>query len=217
VTVKVASTLDGRIATRVGESRWITGETARAHAHLLRAQNDAVMVGVGTAITDDPELGCRLPGLTERSPVRIVVDSRLRLPLTSKLAAGARERPTWIVTVDSPPPERARAFRDLGIELIAVEAAPGGYPDMAKALGEMGQRGLTRVMVEGGSMLTAALLRARLVDRLVWFHAPALIGGDGVPAAAALGLDRLAQAPRFERTDVVPVGPDLMELYRAAT
>lgn len=217
VTLKIASTLDGRIATQSGESQWITGEVARARAHLLRAQNDAVMVGVGTAVSDDPALTCRLPGLESRVPVAVVVDSRLRLPLTSRLVAGARVRPTWVVTLDPPPAERARAFRDAGIELIAVESEPGGPPDMAKALAQLGQRGLTRLMVEGGSQLVAALLRARLIDRIVWFRAPRLIGGDGVPAAAAFGLERLAEAPAFERTAVVPAGSDLMELYRAAS
>lgn len=217
VTFKLASSLDGRIATHSGASRWISGERARDRAHLLRAEHDAVMVGVGTALADDPRLTCRLPGLEHRSPIRLVVDSRLRLPLVSRLVSGARETPTWIVTLAHPPHERAKAYRDCGVELIEVAADEGGYPDLGKALRELGERGLTRVLVEGGSVLAAALLRRALIDRLVWFRAPRIIGGDGLPAAASLGVDRLDDAPRFRRVSVSEVGADLMETYTAAS
>ena len=120
VTLRLASTLDGRIATSEGESRWITGDLARERAHLLRARHDAVMIGSNTALADDPELTCRLPGLTNRSPVRIVVDGRLRVPLTATLVATAKTTPTWFVTLKGDAPERHRAFRDCGVELIEV-------------------------------------------------------------------------------------------------
>ncbi|HLB07022.1 MAG TPA: bifunctional diaminohydroxyphosphoribosylaminopyrimidine deaminase/5-amino-6-(5-phosphoribosylamino)uracil reductase RibD [Alphaproteobacteria bacterium] len=215
VVLKLASSLDGRIATQSGESRWITGEVARARAHLLRAQHDAVMIGVGTAVSDDPLLSVRLPGLEQRTPIRIVVDSRLRLPLTSRVVATAAQQRTWLVTLESAARERAQAFQDAAVEVITVAPTAEGVPDLAEALHEFGRRGLTRLLVEGGAALGAALLAQRLVDRLVWFHAPRLIGGDGVPAIAPFGLERLAEAPRFERTSLVPVGDDVMALYRA--
>ncbi len=212
VTLKLASTLDGRIATAEGESRWITGDLARERAHLLRARHDAVMIGSNTALADDPELTCRLPGLTDRSPVRIVVDGRLRVPLTATLVATAKATPTWFVTLKGDAPERHRAFRDCGVELIEVARA-GETVDLAAAFHELGKRGLTRVLVEGGASLAAALLRAGLVDHIAWFRAPRLIGGDGVPAITAFGIDKLASTPHFERVAVEALGEDVLETF----
>ncbi len=215
-TLKTASTLDGRIATHTGESQWITGEPARARGHALRASADAVMVGVGTALADDPRLDCRRPGLADRSPVRIVVDSRARLPLTSRLVRTARETPTWLLTLAGQD-ARHRAFADAGIEVIEVAPDADGNLDLDVGAGALGDRGLTRVLVEGGGRLAAGLLRAGLVDRLVWFRAPRLIGGDGLPATEAFGVDRLDQAPAFRRIAVVEVGDDVMETYARIT
>jgi len=213
VTLKLATTLDGRIATRSGESKWITGPVARSWTHGLRAGHDAVMVGIGTALADDPELTCRLPGMEDRSPVRIVVDSRLRLPLTSKLVATARSVPTWVVTLAGGDRLRAAAFRDAGVELVEVPDGPGHEMEVEPLLGALAARGLTRVLVEGGARLAASLFRARLVDRLEWFRAPLLIGGDGLPAAMGFGIDGLAEARAFVRTAVRHAGDDLWESY----
>ncbi|HSE77705.1 MAG TPA: bifunctional diaminohydroxyphosphoribosylaminopyrimidine deaminase/5-amino-6-(5-phosphoribosylamino)uracil reductase RibD [Alphaproteobacteria bacterium] len=213
VTLKTATTLDGRIATRSGESQWITGEAARARAHLLRAQHDGVMIGVGTAIADDPELTCRLPGLAAASPVRILVDPRLRLPLTSTLVRTARRVPTWVLALASADAARREAFVGCGIEVIDVPMAKDDRLDAAGLLRILGERGLTRVLVEGGAALAAALLRERLVDRIAWFRSARLIGGDGVPVAAALGVDRLADTPAFVRRAVEFCGDDVLETY----
>ena len=212
-TLKSAATLDGRIATHGGESRWITGEAARMRGHALRASHDAVMIGSGTALADDPMLDCRLPGLAGRSPVRIVVDSRLRLPPAGRLAATAGNHATWVVTVEGGDAGRRAALRDRGIELIDVGGDGAGRVDLAAAAVALGGRGLTRVLVEGGATLAAALLRRALADRLVWFRNPRLIGGDGVPAAAAFGVDALADAPAYRRLSITEVGDDLMETY----
>ncbi|MBI3512533.1 MAG: bifunctional diaminohydroxyphosphoribosylaminopyrimidine deaminase/5-amino-6-(5-phosphoribosylamino)uracil reductase RibD [Proteobacteria bacterium] len=214
VTLKVASSLDGRIASHSGASRWITGEPARARGHLLRAQHDAVLVGSRTALLDDPELTCRLPGLTAASPARIVADGHLRLPLTSRLVRSARTAPTWILVLPTTDASRRQAFQECGIELIEVPADDGGNLDLGAALGRLGGRGLTRLLVEGGGRLAAALLRAGLVDRVAWFRAPSVIGGDGVPAAAAFGIDRPDAAPRFVRDDALELGDDRLETYR---
>src|SRR3546814_3925735 len=120
--LKIATTLDGRIATHTGESRWITGEAARQRAHLLRATHDAVLIGAGTALADDPHLTCRLPGLGGWSPVRIVLDRRLRLPLTAHLVATARETPTWLVTLAGGDAARRRAFVDSGVDGVEIPA-----------------------------------------------------------------------------------------------
>lgn len=214
VTLKLATTLDGRIATATGDSRWITGERARERAHLLRAEHDAIMVGSNTLLVDDPQLTCRLPGLEHRSPVRIVVDSRLRAPLTARVVVEARQMPTWFITLRQRDPARREAFESCGVEIIEVDDTADHAVDMAAALQELGRRGLTRVLVEGGATLAAVLVRARLVDRLVWFHAPSLIGGDGTPAMAAFGIDTVEDAPRFERCGFEAVGEDVMEILR---
>ncbi len=213
VTLKTATSLDGRIATQSGQSKWISGPAARARAHLLRATHDAVMVGIGTAIVDDPQLTCRLPGLDTRSPVRIVVDGRLRLPLTSRLVAGARERPTWIITAEGADETRRKAFVDCGVEVIVVPRDDTERPDLGAALAALGRRGLTRVLLEGGGHLTAALLRAGLVDRIVWFRAGVVIGGDGIPVAAPFGVRQLDDAPRYVREWVEPCGDDVVESW----
>jgi diaminohydroxyphosphoribosylaminopyrimidine deaminase/5-amino-6-(5-phosphoribosylamino)uracil reductase len=216
VTLKTATTLDGRIATRSGESQWITGEAARARVHLLRAQHDAVMIGVGTAIADDPELTCRLPGLAAASPVRILVDPRLRVPLTSTLVRTARRIPTWVLALKSVDAARREAFAGCGVEVIGAPIGKDDRLDAAAMLRILGERGLTRVLVEGGAALATALLRERLVDRIAWFRAARLIGGDGVPVAATLGLDRLADTPAFVRRSVEPCGDDVLEIYARA-
>jgi diaminohydroxyphosphoribosylaminopyrimidine deaminase / 5-amino-6-(5-phosphoribosylamino)uracil reductase len=214
VALKLAASLDGRIATQSGESRWITGAAAREVAHRLRATHDAVLVGTGTVLRDDPQLTCRLPGLARRSPVRIALDRTLRIPMEAHIIATARETPTWIVTLPDGDPVRREQRRAAGVELIEAAADAAGQIDIAAALNALGDRGLTRLLVEGGGRLAAALLSAGLVDRLVWLNAPLVLGGDAVPAVAALGLDRLAEAPRFERVHVQPLGDDVLSLYR---
>ena len=213
IALKLATTLDGRIATHTGESRWITGEAARAQAHMMRARYDAIMVGIGTARADNPSLTCRLPGLEDRSPVRIVVDARLQLSLTGTLVATAAGTPTWLVTVPGTATDRLHAFADSGVTIVEVDEAADGYPDPASMFRALGAKGLTRVLVEGGGHLAAGLIRADLVDRLYWFRAAGIMGGDGIPAVAAYGVDELAMMRRFRRVDVGRVGDDLLESY----
>jgi diaminohydroxyphosphoribosylaminopyrimidine deaminase/5-amino-6-(5-phosphoribosylamino)uracil reductase len=214
VTLKLATSLDGRIATAAGESRWITGPAARKRAHLLRATHDAILVGTDTVLADDPELTCRLPGLAERSPVRVVLDRHLRIPPTGQLISEARQVPTWIATLASSDPARQEQLRNAGVDIVTAEPDPAGMIDLVALLGNLGRRGVTRLLVEGGGRLAAALLRAGLVDRLVWFHAPVLLGGDGVPAVAPLLLDTLDVMPRFERLTAEIVGEDGMTVFR---
>ena len=213
-TLKCGTSLDGRIATGGGESQWITGEAARDAAHRLRATHDAVLIGSGTALADDPELTCRLPGLGGRSPVRIVVDGRLRLPADSRIVKTARDVPTWLVTLAPSAGSAKEPFAAAGIEIIEAPPGADGSPDLEWLAGELGGRGLTRVLVEGGGRLAASLLGAGLADRLAWFRAPLVIGGDGVPAAGGFGVERLRDAPRFVRTASVALGADILETYR---
>ena len=215
VTLKLATSLDGRIATSAGESRWITGPPARERTHLLRATHDAILVGTDTVLADDPQLTCRLPGLGDHSPVRIVIDRQLRIPPTARIITEARRVPTWLVTLSSADPGRQKSLRDAGVEVIAAEPNAAGTIDLTAVLGLLGKRGLTRLLVEGGGRLAAALLRAHLVDRLAWFHAPLLLGGDGVPAVAALNTGALTEMPQFERIGAEIIGEDGLAVFRA--
>ena len=215
VTLKLATSLDGRIATASGESRWITGPEARERAHLLRATHDAILVGTDTVLADNPQLTCRLPGLAGHSPVRVIIDRQLRVPLDAHLVAEARQVQSWVVTLASADQARRKALSDAGVIVIPAEPDEGGRIDLGTALGLLGERGLTRLLVEGGGRLAASLLRGGLVDRLVWLHAPLLLGGDGIPAVAELGLDALADAPRFDRLTNETVGEDMLTTFRA--
>ncbi len=160
------------------------------------------MVGIGTALADDPDLTCRLPGARTRALVRVVLDRRLRLPVESRLAATAREAPVWLVHDPEADIGRAVGLAEMGVRLIAARSA-----DMPAVLGEAG---LTRVLVEGGAGVAASLLRDDVVDRLVWFSAPSVIGGDGVAALGPLGAERLADLKRFAPLHTGRAGHDMV-------
>ena len=213
VTLKLATSLDGRIATGGGESRWITGEPARAYAHLLRVQHDAVLVGSGTAMSDNPRLDVRLPGLAARSPLRIVLDGRLRVPLNHDLVARAKAQPTLLLTGAGQPEDKLATLERAGVEVATVGQDGDGRLSLDAVLALLGQRGLTRLLVEGGGELAAGLFGADLVDRMVWFHAPGVIGGDGVAAVGGYALARLADMARFRRLSAARLGEDLVETY----
>jgi diaminohydroxyphosphoribosylaminopyrimidine deaminase/5-amino-6-(5-phosphoribosylamino)uracil reductase len=212
VTLKLATTLDGRIATSGGQSQWITSTPARRLAHALRGRHDAVMVGVGTVLADNPELTCRIPGFRPTPVVRVVADSHLRTPLTARLAATAAEIPAWFLIRPGTDPARYDAFSKLGATLISVPGAAAGV-DLVAGLQALGHAGLTRLLVEGGGQIAAALLRADLVDRIAWFHAPTIMGGDGWPGVQAFGVDKLDLMPRFRRHCQTTAGDDMFSEY----
>jgi diaminohydroxyphosphoribosylaminopyrimidine deaminase / 5-amino-6-(5-phosphoribosylamino)uracil reductase len=208
VTLKLAATLDGRTATAAGESRWITGPDARRMVHAMRMSHDAVLIGAGTAVADDPDLTAREMGAAHQ-PVRIVMDSGLRTPLTSRLARTAREVPVWMVHTDAAPQAARDAWEAAGATLIPAT-------DAASALRALADAGLTRVLCEGGATLAAGLLQAGLVDELALFTAGAVIGADGHPALGPLNLTALSDAPRMALRDLRRVGGDTFSLWTRA-
>lgn len=212
VTLKLAASLDGRIATATGESQWITGPEARRAVHGLRASHDAVMVGAGTARADDPSLTVRDLGMTHQ-PVRMVVSRRLDLPLSGQLARTAAEVPVWICHGPDADPALIDAWQGLGARLLPC-AVVRGQVDMLSVLKGLGDAGLTRVFCEGGGQLAGSLLTADLVDELISFTAGLALGAEGQPSIGALGLERLAEARRFELADVRQIGEDVLQVWR---
>ena len=209
VTLKLATSLDGRIATASGQSKWITGEPSREAVHRLRSEHDAVLVGAETALADDPELTVRLAGYAGRQPARVVLDSRQRLATESKLVATAGQIATYVVAT-TPPQAR---LRDLGVRVLRVPAVGEDRPELKAVVEALAREGLSKLFVEGGGQVAASFLRCGLVDRLEWFRAPIVIGGEGRPAIGALAVAGLADAPHFRRTEVRELGDDLWERY----
>lgn len=210
VTLKTATSLDGRIAAAGGRSQWITSAASRAAAHVLRARHDAVLIGASTLAADDPQLTVRLPGLPARPPVRVVVAGRALVATGRRLFAAPDAGPVWLVLAeDTPPPPGLPSH----VDIVRVTGGPSGRPDPAAMLAEFGRRGLTRVLVEGGARLAAALAKAGLIDRIAWFRAATVIGGDGIPVFDPLGVADPAEALRWRRTDLRRIGTDVLETY----
>ena len=215
ITLKFATTLDGRIATKSGDSRWVTGAAARRLGHMLRANHDAILVGSRTALKDDPSLTCRLPGMFNRSPLRIVVDGRMRLPLAHNLVVGAPEIPTWLFTFSetSQTSERRRAYREAGVKIFDISPDENGYPDLKILVGVLAEKGITRLLIEGGGIIAAAFLKLGLIDEVFWYRSAKIIGNEGLPAIAGLGIERLQDAICMKTHYVERVGEDFVEQY----
>ena len=210
IMLKLAISADGKAAAAGRRPVAITGEAVRDRVHLLRAQSDAIMIGSGTALADDPLLTCRLPGMEKRSPVRVVLDSALRLPLDSRLVETARETPVWVIAGPDAPGVAEEALRAKGVEVLRVAAA-GKAIDLAAALKLLAGRGITRLMVEGGPTLAAALLAADLIDEAILFQSAKVVGEGGVealdkPAAAAL-------TQQLKPVSTEPIGSDRQQIY----
>ncbi len=212
VMLKLAVSADGKAGAAGRKPLSITGPAARDRVHLLRARSDAIMVGIGTVIADDPMLTCRLPGMAKYSPVRIVLDSALRLPPGSQLARTAREVPVWVMTAEQSPRAAADALQAEGVGILR---APGGAGrlDIAAALRLIAARGITRLMVEGGPTLAAAFLTADLVDEAVLFQSPTVVGADGIDALNGLPLTELTQSPRLRWVRSDAIGGDSCDLF----
>ena len=211
LTLKLATSLDGRIATATGESKWITGPEARHRVHMMRAAHDAVMVGAGTVRADDPSLSVRGIGVAQQ-PVRIVAARNLDLPQDCTLARTAREQPVWLIHGSSAPRKARNFWKAQGARLIET-AENGDRLDLASALGALADQGLTRIFCEGGGQLGAALLAQDLVDDLALFTAGVALGSDGRPALGMLNLPVLADARRFRLQESRQVGADLYALW----
>ena len=202
IALKIAQSADGKVTNGPGKDKWITGERARRHGQRLRAQHDAIMVGIGTVLADDPALTCRISGLEDRSPIRIVLDSKLRLPVKSKLAQSARDVPL----IDFTCANGGSELENLGVEIVRVKADANGKPDLGEVIRALAARGLTRLLVEGGPTLQAALIAAHLADRLYLYQAPNMVGATGLAAPDLRGVTR-------ERVERLALGADVLESF----
>jgi diaminohydroxyphosphoribosylaminopyrimidine deaminase/5-amino-6-(5-phosphoribosylamino)uracil reductase len=217
VTLKLATSLDGRIATAGGESKWITGDAARIQVHKLRASHDAIIVGSETVLADDPELTARTEPPPEKQPLRIVADGRGRTPAHAKVFSTLEMGPVAIATLE-PTALEARGWpanRALQFWMLPADPASGSL-SLPELMNSATRAGVKSIMIEGGGKLAASFVRDGLVDRIEWFRAPILLGGDGRPCLAELALAKLADAPIYRRTAVQELGPDLWESYERA-
>ena len=214
VILKLAVSSDGKIADARRQPVAITSSAAQQRVHLLRAQCDAILVGIGTVLADDPELTCRLPGLAPRSPVRVVLDRALRIPGASKLVHSARATPLWLIAAETAEAAAATKLTAAGAELLRLNVEPDapGF-DLGAVLPLLAARGISRLMVEGGAKVAASLLKQDLVDEIWLLRGPAPIGADGVPALHDLPLTAITDAPAFRLHTSVPLGPDTLTIY----
>jgi diaminohydroxyphosphoribosylaminopyrimidine deaminase / 5-amino-6-(5-phosphoribosylamino)uracil reductase len=210
VALKIAQTLDGCVADPNGNSRWITSAEARRHAHLLRTHYDAIMVGIGTVLADDPLLTCRLPGLERRSPIRVVLDSKLQLPPDSQLARTAQECPVMVFTLDQ---SGGGDLAAKGVAIERVRQVENGFPAIATVLDALARRGITRLLVEGGPRLLASIVKSGFADLLHLYRAPMLLGAAGQPAIGHAWQSDLTSAPRLRLLETTILGPDLLETF----
>jgi diaminohydroxyphosphoribosylaminopyrimidine deaminase / 5-amino-6-(5-phosphoribosylamino)uracil reductase len=215
VTLKLATSLDGRIATLAGESRWITGEAARAEVQRMRAAHDAVLIGAETARRDDPSLLARTQPAPAKQPMRVVLTNRLDIPLEGRLFAGLDQSPLVIFARERASPARHAILTSAGAQIESAPALAEGL-DVAAVLRRLGALGVRSVLAEGGGRVAASLIGADLVDRLEWFRAPLALGSAGKPAIADLSYADLAAAPRWRRLALRELGSDLWESYERA-
>lgn len=194
VILKIASTLDGRIATRTGDSKWVTSEAARNMVHEIRNETDAVMVGINTVKVDNPSLTARLPGRTGRDPRRIVLDTRLSIPLDARLIHIQSDSDTMVVCGKSAPPKKKQALKEKGVTILEAGEKDGGI-DLSALMPVLGKMGITSLLIEGGSRVAQSALQARIVDKVLFFYAPKILGGDdGFPIFRGTGPDTMNQA-----------------------
>lgn len=215
VTLKLAVSADDKVGLPGRRPAAITGERAREHVHLMRAMNDAVLTGIGTVLSDDPLLTCRLPGMAERSPVRVVLDSALRLPLQSRLVQTARQAPLWVVAAPDIAREREAALIAAGAAVIRVRT-DGPRIDLAAAVRELADRGITRLMVEAGPKIVADFLGADLIDELVLLRSATSLGPDAINAVEGHALAALTQAPQLKSCGAESLGADIIETFERA-
>jgi diaminohydroxyphosphoribosylaminopyrimidine deaminase/5-amino-6-(5-phosphoribosylamino)uracil reductase len=211
VLLKLAASADGKAGLPGRKPAGITGEAARARVHQMRAEYDAILVGIGTVLSDDPHLTCRLPGMMEWSPVRVILDARLRIPLATSIIGTARETPTWVFTTPSASPVAEDILKAKGVEVFRVDGKDGRL-DLNSVLKALAGRGITRLMVEGGPTVAAGFIKADLVDEAALFRSPNPLG-EGIDVLEDLPLTALTKSPKLRLIASEAVGGDTLEMF----
>jgi diaminohydroxyphosphoribosylaminopyrimidine deaminase/5-amino-6-(5-phosphoribosylamino)uracil reductase len=215
VILKLAVSSDDKIAAAGGKTVAITGEASKTRVHLLRAQSDAILVGIGTVLADDPLLTCRLPGMEARSPVRVVLDRALRILGSSRLMQSARQTPLWLMTSETSEAATAARLGAAGAQVIRVRATANSL-DLPSVLHALSERGITRLMVEGGARVASSFVAAGLVDEIWLLRGPAIVGADGISALDATPLSAITQSPAFKVRASETLGNDNLTIYERA-
>jgi len=216
VILKLAVSPDGKIGAAGGKPLAITGDAARDRVHLLRAQSDAILVGIGTVLADDPQLNCRLPGMEARSPVRVVLDQNLRIPAASQLVRSARETPLWVVSSELAEAAAATRLGAAGTQIIRIPPGSASGFDLPSVLHALAGKGITRLMVEGGSRVAASFIAADLVDEIWLFRGAEAVGSDGVDALDALPLSKITQSQAYKVHASETFDKDTLTIYERA-
>ena len=214
VTLKMAMSIDSRTATKTGDSKWITGEKARYSSHFLRSKHDAILTGIGTVLADNPILNTRISGLGNRSPTRIIMDTKLRLPVDSQIVSTATEYKTIIFTTGEAEKSKKRHIESFGLQVVTLTGNKSGRVSLIETLEVLAAKGINSVLVEGGGTLNTEFLRSDLIDEFLVYRAPIVLGGDGKAAVEALGISDLSAGATFERTEIASIGTDVVETYK---
>ena len=214
VQLKLAVGSDGLIPQGEGEPVWVTGDEARAHGHLLRARSDAILVGSGTVEADDPALTCRLPGMGERSPVRVVLDSRLKLPGDAKLISSIKQAPLWVFCSEEASKEAETSLVDAGVQVQRITPNQVGGLDLEVLLSALAERGITRLLIEGGPGVAGSFWLSKLVDEIYIYQGPEPTGASGLKVLSAVGIDAIGTSPTFTLDETCSLGSDTLSIYR---
>ncbi len=218
ITLKLATSSDGKIAASAvsaagggTKEKWITGRLAREQGHYMRASHDAILVGLGTILADDPTLTCRIPGSENRSPVRIILDSSLKTPVASKLVQTADKVPVWIISEKAANEKASKKYQGMGVKILTVPDCR----DLAGVLAHLAEEGLTRLMVEGGAKVSESFLASGFVDHVAWFRAPVELGDDALPALGGKDIALVLRQRGFRRISSEKIGNDVLEKFSA--
>jgi diaminohydroxyphosphoribosylaminopyrimidine deaminase/5-amino-6-(5-phosphoribosylamino)uracil reductase len=215
VSMKIATSLDGKIALKDGSSQWITGERSRKHGHILRAKSDAIITGIGTVLSDNPTMNCRLPGLESASPVRVVLDSKLRIPLSSNLVATAKRWPLFVMTT-SKDINKIKALEKAGVKICYISEQNNDHVNLISVMKILVKEGLFSVLIEAGEKLSTAMITSGLLDRIYWFQSSMILGSDAKSAIGKRGLICLAKEYQFQQEAHLRLGDDYMYTLQAS-
>jgi len=213
VHLKVATTIDGYMASCAGHSQWITGGKAREEGHRIRSEHDAILVGSGTVNADDPMLNVRLPGMHHRQPIRIILEGKAPVSASAQIWDTVDISPVWLITARDDA-KRNQKLESKGVRCIRILGDSGGRPSLPMLLELLAEEGITRLLLEAGSHLNAAFLKAGFVDRVYWFRAPTIMGGDGLAGIGGMHLAKLDELPQFTLTRRLPLDRDVLEDYQ---